>query len=70
MSDERDVRIRISVDPEPTDEEMAAIVAVVTAVISGDPGHEETSNLAENPWRRMGREESMRSPIWPPVPGE
>jgi hypothetical protein len=58
--------IRIRITPEPTDEEMAAIVGVVTAVAASSRSEPSSAERLETRWRRMGRLESLREATWPP----
>lgn len=60
---EHEQRIRLSVHPEPTDEEMAAIAAAVTALVSrndGDCAEPPDRGGGRERWARAGRRELLR----------
>ncbi len=60
---EQEERLRLQVDPQPTDEELAAIAAAVTALVSrnGD-GRDEPPDMGGGRWRwkRAGRRELLQ----------
>jgi len=67
--DGRDVdepRMRISISPEPTDEEAAAIAAAVTILVSARAGSQAPAHMSEERWKAVGRREAMRTSTWPP----
>jgi len=67
MTDEMDARrIRISVSPEPTDEELAAIAGVVTALAASSRQELQRTDRHDNRWRTAGRHEALREVTWPP----
>lgn len=58
--------IRISITPEPTEEEAAAIVAVVTALASSlEAAPTEDGAPEADRWALAGRYEALRGPLWP-----
>lgn len=59
-------RLRISITPKPTEEETAAIAAVVTALAAsmGDVKAEEGAPNVDR-WAMAGRYEALRGPLWP-----
>jgi hypothetical protein len=59
-------QIRISVTPEPTDEEAAAIAATVTVLLSSQEAEQAPITRAEDPWRKAGRQDALRAGTWPP----
>lgn len=60
--------IRIAISPEPTDEEAAAVVAVVTALAASRRQDAGSAEPIEDLWQVAGRLESMRDLNWPPHP--
>jgi hypothetical protein len=68
MAGRDDAAIRISVTPEPIDEELAAVVAVVTALAASAPPVDRPRNRSGEGerWQLLGRHEAMRGPFWPP----
>lgn len=62
--DDRTIRIRVT--PEPTEEEMAAIAGIVTALAASSRQEQSSPERHETHWRRMGRLEALREATWPP----
>jgi hypothetical protein len=64
--DEQQPDIRISISPEPTDHEIAAVTAVVTALAAsaGDAEGDEVRSHEER-WALAGRREALRGALWP-----
>ena len=60
MSDSQ--QLQISVHPEPTEQEMAAITAAVVA-ISSNVQEDEASRPVSN-WREAGKREALREHMW------
>lgn len=58
-------QIRINISPEPTDEEAAAIAAVVAALSARAGDSEPESRQQTGRWALAGRHEGMRRPLWP-----
>lgn len=61
-----DTGIRVTITPEPTDEEIAAVAAVVTA-LAASAGQEDTPEPVQpqERWSMAGRREALRGPLWP-----
>lgn len=57
--------IRVAIMPEPTDEEIAAVAAVVTALAASSGTGEREPEPAPDRWSRAGRQEALRGPLWP-----
>ncbi len=60
--------IRIRVTPEPTEEEMAAIAGIVTALAASSRRDPSPPERHETRWCRMGWLEALRGATWPPDP--
>ncbi|MGC4105588.1 MAG: acyl-CoA carboxylase epsilon subunit [Thermomicrobiales bacterium] len=62
--------IRISVQPEPTDEELAVIVGAIATLRRPSSGANEASSTRSSPsrWAMAGRREAMRGPDLPHDP--
>lgn len=60
MSDNQ--QLRISVHPEPTEQEMAAIAAAVVAIASNVQDDEASRPV--NKWREAGKREALREHMW------
>ena len=61
-----DDQLRIHVYPEPTPEELAAIVAVIGSLRAADPdgGDPESSTRGRDRWAKTGRREVLRATEW------
>lgn len=55
-------RLRISISPEPNDQEKAAIAAAVVASLP--KVHEDESTAPVNKWREAGKREALRDHTW------
>jgi len=67
MTDEMEARrIRITVTPEPTDEELAAIAGVMTALAASSRQEPQRIDRHDDRWRKAGRHEALREATWPP----
>lgn len=60
-----DGRLRIRIIPEPTDEEAAAVVAVMGTLAAAMRAPQASPGVPEDRWRVAGRREAMRSSEWP-----
>lgn len=68
MTEELDrTGIRIAISPEPTDEEAAAVVAVVTALAASRQHDAGNKPVMEDRWQVAGRLEALRTTEWPPL---
>jgi hypothetical protein len=56
--------IIISITPEPSEEETAAIAAVVTAIAASAARRPVARSGDGDRWQRVGREEALRAPVW------
>ena len=57
--------LRISITPEPTDEEIAAVAAVVTALAASSSVNSATERTPQRDrWALAGRREALRGPFW------
>ena len=65
MSDQVDQAqaIRLAITPEATDEEVAAIAAVVTALIASAGDGEAVREPVPDRWALAGRQEALRGPL-------
>lgn len=57
--------MRINVDPEPTPEEMVAILEVVRRILADDEPR-PAGGENESRWALAARREGLRPPHWPP----
>jgi hypothetical protein len=65
--DDQQPDIRISISPEPSDDEVAAVAAMITAMAASAGDDEGESNPAPQVerWALAGRHEAMRGALWP-----
>ena len=57
-----DQQLRITVTPEPDDQEKAAIAAAVVAIASNV--QEDESSRPVSKWREAGKREALRKHMW------
>lgn len=55
--------MRVEIHPEPTDEELAAVVAAVTSTLATSPVSADTE-IVKNQWREAGKRDARRSTTW------
>ena len=55
-------QVRIAINPEPDDEEKAAIAAAVIAMSRNVQEDEEKGPVSK--WREAGKRESLRDQVW------
>lgn len=65
VRDEGAPAIRLTITPEPTDEETAAIAAVVAALAASGSGDGPRPETPIDRWALAGRHEALRGPLWP-----
>jgi hypothetical protein len=62
--EQSDVRLQVAVSPEPTDEELLAIMQALRALEQEDSRGIE-SRRPETNWGEIGRKEDLRARNWP-----